>query len=723
MSERAATLPVRPLPVIDNVSEARQWIARHCAVIRWDGDESTFRCPLPAHNDTNPSAGANAARRAWHCHGCGASGTLTDLANALGIEPPRYNGGNGNGGGRQLIAWRYHDRAGAPLTEICKYFNTKQDKWKKAIRHRPEWHPTLTPREPARDGWSWCYPDIGGGLLYHVKELHDADPAAAVLVVEGEKDVDRLRSLGFVATCNFGGGGKWHDFHTERMPAGRDVVIVTDADKPGVEHAETVTTALQNGYRGKGKARSVRIVTAAQLGYPVTADHGKDISDWLDADADRGAADVQALIDAAEVVEAPAPTDGREWALMVAPKEQPLAECFDAALHVLDVKMRRNLRSGVNEAQGMTTTEPLDPDGWAPLTDDGTARLFANIERAVGVPAYRAPPKPWRVGDKATRLDLVRVAALTRAVDPFIAWLSTLPPATGPNPADGLLVELFGASQDTGQDARLAAIAMHLLIGTAVYRAHHPGGAQHVTPVLISSWQGQGKSSLAACLLPPGYRGQWFGDGLQLNMSRKEVAETTAGKVIVEMPEMSGLRRAELATLKSWLTTSDDGQHRGAYAHTAESQPRRWSGIATCDKAEALPHDPAGHRRWLAVAIGPKTVNDMDAALEPVREQLWAHALVLYRDQAPKVPPALWQHVADQNRQYEVREPIADEWVDALPVDEWPDGAKLGELMAAVGIDKRDHPRHSAAFSAALRGAQWERRRANGGNRWHPPRG
>ena len=166
---------------------------------------------------------------------------------------------------------------------------------------------------------------------------------------------------------------------------------------------------------------------------------------------------------------------------------------------------------------------------------------------------------------------------------------------------------------------------MHLLIGTAVYRAYHPGGAQHVTPVLIAEWQGQGKSSLAACVLPPGWRAQWFGDGLQLNMSRKEVAEVTAKKVIVEIPEMSGLRRAELATLKSWLTTSDDGQHRGAYAHTAESQPRRWSGVATCDKAEALPHDPAGQRRWLAVAIGPKTINDMDAALDPVRAQLWAH--------------------------------------------------------------------------------------------------
>ena len=38
--------------------------------------------------------------------------------------------------------------------------------------------------------------------------------------------------------------------------------------------------------------RCVRIVTPAQLGYPVTKDHGKDISDWLDADSDRGGAAV-----------------------------------------------------------------------------------------------------------------------------------------------------------------------------------------------------------------------------------------------------------------------------------------------------------------------------------------------------------------------------------------------------------------------------------------------
>ncbi len=229
--------------------------------------------------------------------------------------------------------WRYCDRYGAPLLEVVKYRDSKSGKRKTAIRHRPHWFPESTPKVPAKaDGWAWCQPDCGGGLLYRAQELHavaDTAPLATdegatiegerfgvhlnaaavaalavatlppVLIVEGEKDVDRLHSLGFTATCNFNGGGKWSDFHTERMPSGRDVVIFADTDKPGVKHAATVAAALLVGHRGNGKARRVRIVTAEQLGFEVTESHGRDISDWLDADTKRGAADVQALIDAA----------------------------------------------------------------------------------------------------------------------------------------------------------------------------------------------------------------------------------------------------------------------------------------------------------------------------------------------------------------------------------------------------------------------------------------
>ena len=223
------------------------------------------------------------------------------------------------------------NRAGAPLLEVVKYVDAKDGKRKTALRHRPEWHPTLKPRKPAKyDGWAWCRPDVGGGLLYRV-QVHCTTRirAAVVLVSEGEKDCDRLHRLGFVATCSEGGAGKWHDFHTERMPAGRDVVILADSDKPGTKHVATVATALQNGYRGKGKARNVRTVTAAQLGYHVTESHGKDISDWLDADPSRGAADVQALIDAAEVATDTPASDDAE----ARPKRGGL-DSAEAALHM-----------------------------------------------------------------------------------------------------------------------------------------------------------------------------------------------------------------------------------------------------------------------------------------------------------------------------------------------------------------------------------------------------
>ena len=62
--------------------------------------------------------------------------------------------------------WRYCDRAGAPLLEVVKYVDAKDGKRKTALRHRPEWHSALKPRKPAKyDGWAWCRPDVGGGLL------------------------------------------------------------------------------------------------------------------------------------------------------------------------------------------------------------------------------------------------------------------------------------------------------------------------------------------------------------------------------------------------------------------------------------------------------------------------------------------------------------------------------------------------------------------------------
>ena len=107
-------------------------------------------------------------------------------------------------------------------------------------------------------------------ILYRWRELVDADPRATVYIVEGEKDVDRLLELGVVSTCNSGGAGKW-ELHYAGQFLGRDVVVLTDNDKPGHDHGQQVAQTL------RGKARSVKV-----LDLPGLTEKGADVSDWLD---------------------------------------------------------------------------------------------------------------------------------------------------------------------------------------------------------------------------------------------------------------------------------------------------------------------------------------------------------------------------------------------------------------------------------------------------------
>ncbi|HUE69462.1 MAG TPA: hypothetical protein VMP01_01125 [Pirellulaceae bacterium] len=108
-------------------------------------------------------------------------------------------------------------------------------------------------------------------LLYRLPELLAADSRQPVFVVEGEKDVERLRLLGLVATCNPDGGGKgkWSTAYARHF-RGRRVVIIPDNDPVGIDHAYDVARKLHRA------AASVVV-----LSLPDLANKG-DVSDWLD---------------------------------------------------------------------------------------------------------------------------------------------------------------------------------------------------------------------------------------------------------------------------------------------------------------------------------------------------------------------------------------------------------------------------------------------------------
>ena len=126
-------------------------------------------------------------------------------------------------------------------------------------------------RIPDGDGYSY---KLNGTrrIIYNLQEViaHDT-----VFVVEGEKDADRLISLGLVATCNFDGAStgkakpKWMPEYNPFFKD-KDVYIIPDNDAAGDAHASNIKRELS------GIAASVKIIELPNI------KKAGDVSDWLD---------------------------------------------------------------------------------------------------------------------------------------------------------------------------------------------------------------------------------------------------------------------------------------------------------------------------------------------------------------------------------------------------------------------------------------------------------
>ncbi len=242
---------------------------------KWHGRYGKARCP--AHDDHDPSLsisdGSN-GKLLVKCHtGC-AQAAVVDELKGRGLWPegqpvPRlrvHHGGRSENGTNPHYA--VPERPAAPQ-EVAAYTYTDETGTAlfQSIRFAPK---DFRQRQPAGDGtWKW---NLDGVRLvpYRLPELLKAPASHPVYVVEGEKDVERLADIGFVATTNPMGAGKWRPEYAAYL-RGRDVVILPDNDAVGEEHAQAVAATL------RGTAASVRI-----LHLPGLPEKG-DVSDWMDA--------------------------------------------------------------------------------------------------------------------------------------------------------------------------------------------------------------------------------------------------------------------------------------------------------------------------------------------------------------------------------------------------------------------------------------------------------
>jgi hypothetical protein len=126
-------------------------------------------------------------------------------------------------------------------------------------------------------------------VLYRLPELMAAVTSGrSIYILEGEKDCENVCALGFSATTNPGGAGKWRHEYSEYFRSA-DVIIVGDNDQSGRDHVESVARSLH------GIAKRIRVLDLTRI-WPECPAKG-DISKWLEAGgtADRLKALVEAL--------------------------------------------------------------------------------------------------------------------------------------------------------------------------------------------------------------------------------------------------------------------------------------------------------------------------------------------------------------------------------------------------------------------------------------------
>ena len=211
-----------------------------------------YMAQCPAHDDDKASLCVSEGRDGRVLLHCFAGCTVEEICDAAGLKMSDLfqptTGKNPVG-----IGYAYKNATG-----VVVYVKMRHPGPVKKFSVR---HPT--------DGNNWD-DDMGDAaeVLYRLPELMAADPSEWVYVVEGEKDVESLRALGLVATCNTFGAGNWKSLSDDSALEGRRVAIIADADSPGRRHAVDVAQRLH------GRAAEVRTLELPGEGV-------KDASDWV----------------------------------------------------------------------------------------------------------------------------------------------------------------------------------------------------------------------------------------------------------------------------------------------------------------------------------------------------------------------------------------------------------------------------------------------------------
>lgn len=181
---------------------------------------------------------------------------------------------------------------------------------------------------------------------------------------------------------------------------------------------------------------------------------------------------------------------------------------------------------------------------------------------------------------------------------------------------DTFFIDYLGAA-DTEY---VRAVTRKMLIA-AVDRVMRPGSKWDNMLVLVGP-QGIGKSELLAHLGK-----EWFSDSLN-DLQGKDAYEQLRGYWIIEMSELDAFKKAEVSTIKKFLSKRVDS-FRVSYGKRTQDFPRQCVFFGTTNE-KAFLKDPTGNRRFFPVTVNKNRATKAifgNENLDADIDQVWAEAV------------------------------------------------------------------------------------------------
>jgi putative DNA primase/helicase len=240
------------------------------------------------------------------------------------------------------------------------------------------------------------------------------------------------------------------------------------------------------------------------------------------------------------------------------------------------------------------------------FTDRDDAALRQHMEKVYGISA------PNKIMDAVLIVDKKNEYHPIKEYFGGLSW-------DGVSRVDTLLVDYLGA-----KDSEYSRAVTRKALVAAVARVFEPGIKYDYMLVLVGR-QGLGKSQIIRLL------GQsWYSDSL-ISVQGREAYEQLQDAWIIEMAELSAIKKAEAESVKHFISKTVDS-YREAYGRRKADYPRQCIFFGTTNDHEFL-KDRTGNRRFWPVITGlcesrKSLWTDMTKS---EIDQIWAEAFMLWK--------------------------------------------------------------------------------------------